>query len=310
MSPVFAHGQLRLYLLVLLDEGPRHGYEVIQELESRFNGLYSPSAGTVYPRLAKLEEEGLVQRTDDGRKGTYAITDAGRAEVRARQADVQDLRDDLDQSVRQLAEQVRSRVQHRAADLRTELKNAAREARATATPVGGHEPWTRGEAAAYADLEHAVNTFRSDVRRAWRRGGLTADQTREVVDILTDAAARIRAVVGREWLRGEPVAGVVEVRGTRWGRVALVVILVVISSYVSSDSRGCDGLAWTHVHVGVSPVGRAVRWSLGAGGEAAALLPRRCRVGSDLDHTARHPGQRPRKLRCSRAAVQSDGYGP
>ena len=116
MSPVFAHGQLRLYLLVLLDEGPRHGYEVIQELESRFNGLYSPSAGTVYPRLAKLEEEGLVQRTDEGRKATYAITDAGRAEVRARQADVQDLRDDLDQSVRQLAEQVRSRVQHQAAD--------------------------------------------------------------------------------------------------------------------------------------------------------------------------------------------------
>lgn len=196
MSPVFAHGQLRLYLLVLLDEGPRHGYEVIQELETRFNGLYSPSAGTVYPRLAKLEEEGLVQRTDDGRKAMYSITDAGRAEVRARQADVQDLRDDLDHSVRQLAEGVRSRVQHQAADLRTELKNAAREARARATPVGGHEPWTRGEAAAYADLEQAVNTFRSDVRRAWRRGGLTADQTREVVDILTDAATRIRAVVG------------------------------------------------------------------------------------------------------------------
>jgi len=115
--------------------------------------------------------------------------------VRARQADVQDLRDDLDQSVRHLAEEVRSRVQHQAADLRTELKNAAREARATATPVGSHEPWARGEAAAYADLERAVNTFRSDVRRAWRRGGLTADQTQEVVDILTDAAARIRAVV-------------------------------------------------------------------------------------------------------------------
>ena len=103
MSPVFAHGQLRLYLLVLLDEGPRHGYEVIQELERRFNGLYSPSAGTVYPRLAKLEEEGLVQRTDEGRKAMYSITEAGRAEVRARQADVQDMRDDLDQSERQLA---------------------------------------------------------------------------------------------------------------------------------------------------------------------------------------------------------------
>ena len=78
MSPVFAHGQLRLYLLVLLAEAPRHGYEVIQDLETRFGGLYTPSAGTVYPRLAKLEEEGLVERTDEGRKATYRITGARR----------------------------------------------------------------------------------------------------------------------------------------------------------------------------------------------------------------------------------------
>ncbi len=193
MSPVFAHGQLRLYVLTLLDDGPRHGYEVIQDLESRFNGLYSPSAGTVYPRLAKLEEEGLVERSDEGRKATYRITDAGRAEVRARQGDVHNLRADLDQSVRQLAEDVRSRVQHQARDLRAELKNAAREARATATPVGGRDSWDDG--GAYADVERAVNTFRNDVRRAWRRGGLTTEQTREVVDILSDAATRIRAVV-------------------------------------------------------------------------------------------------------------------
>ena len=100
-EPVFAHGQLRLYLLALLDEGPRHGYEVIQALESRFNGLYSPSAGTVYPRLAKLEEEGLVQRTDDGPQGDLPRSpSAGRAEVRARQADLADLQHDLDHSVR------------------------------------------------------------------------------------------------------------------------------------------------------------------------------------------------------------------
>ena len=92
---VFAHGQLRLYLLALLNEGPRHGYEVIRDLEERFNGLYSPSAGTVYPRLAKLEEEGLVERAVDGRKVTYAITDAGRREVAARELDLADLQQDL-----------------------------------------------------------------------------------------------------------------------------------------------------------------------------------------------------------------------
>ena len=96
MSPVFAHGQLRLYLLSLLNEGPRHGYEIMRDFEQRFNGLYTPSAGTVYPRLAKLEEEGLVSRGDDGRKVTYTITDAGRAEVTARESDLGDLQDDLD----------------------------------------------------------------------------------------------------------------------------------------------------------------------------------------------------------------------
>lgn len=198
MSPVFAHGQLRLYLLTLLDEGPRHGYDVIQDLEQRFNGLYSPSAGTVYPRLAKLEEEGLVERTDEGRKATYRITEAGRSEVRAREGDVQDLIQDLDQSVRQLAEGVRERVQHQTRDLRAELKSAAREARATATPVGGHDAsWRLGNVGSIGDLERAVNEFRSEVRQAWRRRGLTPEQTQEIVAILTEASLRIRSVTRR-----------------------------------------------------------------------------------------------------------------
>ena len=81
MSPVFGHGRLRLYLLKLLDESPRHGYDVIRELEDRFMGLYTPSAGTVYPRLARLEAEGLVtHEVTEGRK-VYRITDTGRAEL-------------------------------------------------------------------------------------------------------------------------------------------------------------------------------------------------------------------------------------
>ena len=87
MTPVFAHGQLRLYLLALLEEAPRHGYEVIRALEERFGGLYVPSAGSVYPRLARLEEEGLVARSDEGRTAVYRITDAGRAVYRRNVAD-------------------------------------------------------------------------------------------------------------------------------------------------------------------------------------------------------------------------------
>ena len=200
MSPVFAHGQLRLYLLALLNEGPRHGYEVIQDLEQRFNGLYSPSAGTVYPRLAKLEEEGLVERTDEGRKAVYRITDAGRAEVRARQDDLAHLQVDLDDSVRQLAQEVRSRVRGETSDLRAELKAAAREARRTATPAGGGDPWsswTGGDAQAFGDLEKAVQQLRRDARDAWKRHGVTAEQSREIVAILGEASERIRAVLVR-----------------------------------------------------------------------------------------------------------------
>ncbi|QGN57607.1 PadR family transcriptional regulator [Nostocoides sp. HKS02] len=195
MSPVFAHGQLRLYLLALLDDGPRHGYEVIQDLEHRFNGLYSPSAGTVYPRLAKLEEEGLVERSEEGRKAIYRITDAGRAEVRARRDDLSNLEADLDLSVRELAEQVRSRVRGQTSDLRAELKAAAQEARRTATPVGGFDGWGDGDPHAVREVEDAVQQLRQEARTAWKRHGITPAQTREIVDILADATNRIREVV-------------------------------------------------------------------------------------------------------------------
>ena len=200
MSPVFAHGQLRLYLLALLDDGPRHGYEVIQDLEQRFNGLYSPSAGTVYPRLAKLEAEGLVERSDEGRKAVYRITDAGRAEVRARQDDLADLQVDLDDSVRRLAQEVRARVRGQASDLRAELKAAAQEARRTATPAGGGEPWSGwsgSDAQGFRELESAVQQLRREARDAWRRHGVTAEQSREATAILTDASQRIREVLSR-----------------------------------------------------------------------------------------------------------------
>jgi DNA-binding PadR family transcriptional regulator len=200
MSPVFAHGQLRLYLLALLNEGPRHGYEVIQDLEHRFNGLYSPSAGTVYPRLAKLEEEGLVERSDEGRKAVYRITDAGRAEVRARQEDLSSLESDLDLSVRELAEQVRSRVRGQTKDLRAELRAAAQEARRTATPVGGSEPWNGWKGSdpkAIRDLELAVAELRSEARSAWKRHGLTSEQSHEIIAILSEATGRIRDVITR-----------------------------------------------------------------------------------------------------------------
>lgn len=129
MTPVFGHGALRLYLLSLLAESPRHGYELMQALEHRFGGTYSPSAGTIYPRLAKLEEEGLVTKTIDGRKATYAITAAGRAELAGRESELHALESEITDSVRRLASDVRTSVKSAMQALRADLASAERDAR-------------------------------------------------------------------------------------------------------------------------------------------------------------------------------------
>ena len=67
----------------------------LEALEERSGGTYSPSAGTIYPRLAKLEEDGLVLRESDGRRTVYAITDAGRRELDARREELAGIEDDL-----------------------------------------------------------------------------------------------------------------------------------------------------------------------------------------------------------------------
>jgi DNA-binding PadR family transcriptional regulator len=102
MPPVFAHGALRLYLLALLESGPKHGYELIKALKDRFGGTYSPSAGTIYPRLGKLEDNGLVTTERAGRRTNYRITAAGLAELDRRREDLAGLEKDIAANVQRL----------------------------------------------------------------------------------------------------------------------------------------------------------------------------------------------------------------
>ena len=129
MSPVFRHGRLRLYLLKLLDEAPRHGYEVIRLLQDRFMGIYAPSPGTIYPRLARLEEDGLVTHEEVDGKKVYSITEKGRAEIRARLGDLADLEDELTESLRDVAREISVDVRDTVRSIREELASAAREFR-------------------------------------------------------------------------------------------------------------------------------------------------------------------------------------
>src|SRR5580658_7683424 len=104
MTRVFGHGGLRLVLLSLLEDGPKHGYELILGLEERFMGMYRPSSGTVYPRLAALEDEGLIVGTESDGKRSYALTDAGREELARRRAELDETVISATSSVREAME--------------------------------------------------------------------------------------------------------------------------------------------------------------------------------------------------------------
>ncbi len=78
-------GDLQLLLLHLLQENPRHGYELIKELESRTSGYYSPSPGVIYPALTYLEEIGFASVEAEGNKKLYRITETGAAFLKGNQ---------------------------------------------------------------------------------------------------------------------------------------------------------------------------------------------------------------------------------
>lgn len=78
-GPKARRGDIRTAALLLIAEGPLNGYQIMQEIEQRSDGLWKPSSGSVYPALAQLVDEGLIRTQEDGDRRTYLLTDAGRA---------------------------------------------------------------------------------------------------------------------------------------------------------------------------------------------------------------------------------------
>ncbi|WP_119729066.1 PadR family transcriptional regulator [Thermomonospora amylolytica] len=235
MSPVFGHGRLRLYLLKLLEESPRHGYEVIRLLQDRFLGVYSPSPGTIYPRLARLEADGLVTHEVVKGKKVYSLTDKGRAELERRMDELADLEEEISASAQQFARQVQEDVRDTVRSLRAELTQAAREMRrrdrATSkeawreTKERQREEWRRQKeywreqrdawarewrrnwedawrtATGTADdiarvkLERALRKFVEDVRANTGATGLTEEGLAAIQSVLDETAARIRTEI-------------------------------------------------------------------------------------------------------------------
>jgi len=83
-GPRARRGDVRTAALLLLAEEPRNGYQLMQELEERSGGVWRPSPGSVYPALSQLEDEGLVQVSEQDGRRVYVLTDAGRAAVAER----------------------------------------------------------------------------------------------------------------------------------------------------------------------------------------------------------------------------------
>jgi DNA-binding PadR family transcriptional regulator len=212
MSPVFSHGMLRLYLLKLLDESPRHGYEVIRLLEDRFMGMYAPSPGTIYPRLQRLEAEGLVTQSQEGGRKVYQITEAGREELRRRQDELDQLETEIRSSVHGLTREIREEVRGTVRDLKQELKQAAREIRRQQRhenrsrrdrdrgydgrdPDDPRKDDRHGADAAAPRLERRLREFLAGTDQLLHRAYLTEAQLRECAAILDETFERIREVL-------------------------------------------------------------------------------------------------------------------
>ena len=100
---MFDQGHLKYVILQLLEEKPRHGYEIIKEIEERFSGAYSPSPGTVYPTLTLLEDLGYARaKPEESGKKIYEITDEGRAHL----AENKPLIDDIFSKIEEFAQSI------------------------------------------------------------------------------------------------------------------------------------------------------------------------------------------------------------
>jgi DNA-binding PadR family transcriptional regulator len=104
-------GDVRAAIVALLAERPRHGYEMIQEIESRTEGLWRPSAGSIYPTLQLLEDEGLITGEQVNGKRRFTLTDAGRADANERSSEPppwEQVTDDAGDSSHRLGREIRN----------------------------------------------------------------------------------------------------------------------------------------------------------------------------------------------------------
>ena len=191
---MLASGDLRLVALFLIEQQPRHGYDLIKAIEEKSVGFYSPSPGIVYPALTFLEEAGYVTSQVDGNKKLYTITDEGRAHLA-------DNREAIESTLSFLA---------KAGEQMNRFRDFAKSDwpfnRGEGPEAGGRPPhrghgpgWgPRGEPEGDRDLKDVVpelNDARRQLKDAIKKARhSTEDQQRHAAEILKRAAAEIEAL--------------------------------------------------------------------------------------------------------------------
>jgi DNA-binding PadR family transcriptional regulator len=177
---VLASGDLRLIILALLNEKPRHGYEIIKALEDHSSGMYTPSPGMVYPALTYLEEMGHASVETDGTKKLYRITEAGAAYLAEHRRSADETLEGLARFGRRMAH-----FRRRFAEEDEEAEEFAGERRNRDERHERHREWRR--------TRMEFHQIRDDLRAALREKiGATMEEKDRIFAILRRAIDEIR----------------------------------------------------------------------------------------------------------------------
>lgn len=177
-------GDLQLLLLHLLQENPRHGYELIKELESRTNGYYSPSPGVIYPALTYLEEIGFTSVEAEGNKKLYRITETGAAFLKENQQTAEAMLNELAEIGRRFA-----RAQ-KAMNEDDGTEDADEDSELGTWPLGERRYGRTGRRESIV----AIMQARHDLKHAlMEQFGASPEEHKRIAEILRRAAAEIRS---------------------------------------------------------------------------------------------------------------------
>jgi DNA-binding PadR family transcriptional regulator len=177
-------GDLQLLLLHLLQENPRHGYELIKELESRTSGYYSPSPGVIYPALTYLEEIGFASVEAEGNKKLYRITETGTAFLTENQQTAEAMLSELAEIGRRFA-----RAQ-KAMNEDDGTEDADEDSELGTWPLGERRYGRTGRRESIV----AIMQARHDLKHAlMEQFGASPEEHKRIAEILRRAAAEIRS---------------------------------------------------------------------------------------------------------------------